>query len=89
MKQKKSPLRKCTGCGEMKSKVELVRVVRSNEGQFSMDFVGKKAGRGAYICKNIDCLLKAEKTRGLERSFKMAVSKEIYEELKQAFNYEQ
>ena len=85
MKQRKIPLRKCTGCNEMKDKRELIRVVRSNEGQFSLDFTGKKPGRGAYICKDIECLNKAEKNKGLERSFKMAVDKEIYNDLRKEF----
>ncbi len=89
MKTRKIPLRKCTGCNEMKDKKELVRVVRNNEGEFSMDFTGKKPGRGAYICKNVKCLEKATKSRGLERSFKASVSKEIYEQLVKEFeNYE-
>lgn len=85
MKQRKVPLRKCTGCGEMKDKREMIRVVKNNEDQFSLDFTGKKPGRGAYICKDIECLNKAEKTKGLERSFKMAVSKEIYDNLRSEF----
>ncbi|ONI42263.1 nucleic acid-binding protein [Candidatus Epulonipiscium fishelsonii] len=79
---KKIPLRKCTGCFEMKDKKELIRIVRNDKGEFSVDFTSKNPGRGAYICKNIVCLEKAEKIRGLERSFKTKVSKEIYEELR-------
>ncbi|MBO8435148.1 MAG: YlxR family protein [Tyzzerella sp.] len=82
MKQRKIPLRKCTGCQEMKNKKELVRIVRNEEGEFSVDFTGKKAGRGAYVCPNEECLLKAHKSKGLERSFKSAVPAEVYEELK-------
>lgn len=85
MKQRKLPLRKCTGCGEMKDKREMIRVVKNNEDQFSLDFTGKKPGRGAYICKDIECLSKAEKSKGLERSYKMAVSKEIYDTLRSEF----
>lgn len=85
MKQRKLPLRKCTGCGEMKDKREMIRVVKNSEDQFSLDFTGKKPGRGAYICKDIECLNKAEKNRGLERSYKMAVSKEIYDTLRSEF----
>ncbi|MEG0012508.1 MAG: YlxR family protein [Cellulosilyticaceae bacterium] len=85
MKTRKVPLRKCTGCNEMKDKRELVRVVRSNEGELSLDFTGKKPGRGSYICKDIECLNKAEKNKGLERSFKMAVDKEIYNDLRKEF----
>ncbi len=78
---KKVPLRKCTGCLEMKGKKELIRVVRGEDGSFSIDLTGKKAGRGAYVCKNTDCLKKAEKNKGLERSFKQAIPKEIYAKL--------
>ena len=60
MKQKSIPLRKCTGCQEMKDKRTLVRVVRSENGEFSVDFTGKKPGRGAYICPNLECLEKAK-----------------------------
>ena len=81
MKQRKIPLRKCTGCQEMKNKKELIRIVRNDEGEFSLDRTGKKPGRGAYICPNGDCLAKAQKSRGLERSFKAAVPKDVYEQL--------
>lgn len=82
MKKRKIPLRKCTGCQEMKSKKELVRVVKSDDGEISIDTTGKKQGRGAYICPNMECLLKAQKTKGLERSFKTGIPKEVYENLK-------
>ncbi len=78
MKTKKIPQRKCTGCQTMKDKSELVRVVKTVEDTFELDFTGKKNGRGAYVCKNIECLEKAQKSRGFERSFKGAVPKEIY-----------
>ncbi len=83
MKQRKVPLRKCTGCQEMKSKRELIRIVRNDAGEFSLDRTGKKPGRGAYICPNRECLLKAQKSRGLERSFQGAVPKDVYEQLLQ------
>lgn len=82
MKKRKIPLRKCTGCQEMKNKKELIRIVRNQEGEISLDFTGKKPGRGAYICLNEECLEKAQKSKGLERSFKTAIPDEIYEELK-------
>jgi len=82
MKQRKIPLRKCTGCQEMKNKKELVRIVRDEAGNYSIDYTGKKAGRGAYICANKECLEKAKKSKGLERSFKMPVPNEVYEQLK-------
>ncbi len=83
MKQRKIPLRKCTGCQEMKNKKELIRIVRDDEGNYSIDYTGKKAGRGAYICADTECLEKAKKSKGLERSFKMAVPNEVYEQLRE------
>lgn len=83
MIKRKIPLRKCTGCQEMKSKKELIRIVRSEDGEFSLDFTGKKQGRGAYVCPNMTCLEKAHKSKGLERSFKCAVPKEVYEKLRE------
>lgn len=85
MKTRKIPLRRCTGCNEMKDKREMVRVVKDKEDHFSLDFTGKKPGRGAYLCKNKACLSQAEKNKGLERSFKMAVDKTIYEALRKEF----
>lgn len=85
MKKRKVPLRKCIGCHEMKDKKELIRIVRDKEGKFSLDDTGKKAGRGAYICRTLDCLTKAEKQKGLEASFKSKIPKEIYEDLKNEF----
>lgn len=82
MKQRKIPLRKCTGCQEMKNKKELIRVVKNDEGEFSLDFTGKKQGRGAYVCPDTECIEKARKNRGFERSFKSSVPLEIYEALK-------
>jgi predicted RNA-binding protein YlxR (DUF448 family) len=82
MKQRKVPLRKCAGCGEMKAKKELVRIVRTDTGEFFLDPTGKKSGRGAYICPTAECLQKAKKTKGLERSFKQAVPDEVYESLR-------
>ena len=66
--QKKIPMRMCTGCGEMKPKRELVRVVKSPQGEISLDLTGKKPGRGAYVCKNVTCLRAARKARRLELS---------------------
>lgn len=81
MKQKKVPLRKCTGCQEMKNKKELIRIVRSEDGEISLDRTGKKPGRGAYVCANSECLQKAQKSKGLERSFKAPVPQAVYEQL--------
>lgn len=81
MQAKKIPMRMCSGCGEMKPKRELVRVVKSPEGEISVDLTGRKSGRGAYICKNPDCLKKAKKSKRFERSFSMQIPEEIYEKL--------
>lgn len=81
--KKKTPLRKCTGCGEMKSKLELVRVVRSPEGDFSMDLTGRKAGRGAYVCRDLQCLRTARKAHRLERAFSCAIPADIYDRLEE------
>ena len=90
MKTRKVPLRKCTGCQEMKDKRELIRVVKDGEGHLSIDITGKKSGRGAYICRSGECLEKAIKTKGLERSFQMAIQPEIYETLQREMaGYEQ
>ncbi len=82
MKTKKVPTRRCTGCYEMKEKSELIRVVRSKENVFDIDRTSKMSGRGAYICDNIECFDKSFKNKGLERSFKCAVGKDIYLKLK-------
>ena len=76
---KKIPLRMCTGCGEMKPKKELVRVVRSKEGEISLDLTGRKAGRGAYVCRGLDCLKKARKARRIERSLDCQIPDEVYD----------
>ena len=82
-KERKIPLRKCSGCGEMKPKAQLVRVVRSPEGELSMDLTGRKAGRGAYVCRDIACLRTARKRKALERSFACAIPSEIYDRLEE------
>ena len=79
---KKIPMRQCTGCREMKEKRSLVRVVRSPEGEVSIDLTGKKPGRGAYVCRNEDCLKKAIKTRALSRVFGAEVPEEVYDTLR-------
>ena len=79
----KIPMRQCLGCREMKAKKDLIRVVRSPEGEISLDFRGKKSGRGAYICPDPECLKKAMKSRAIERAFSSAVPAEIYEKLKE------
>jgi uncharacterized protein len=86
MKVKKIPLRMCTGCMEMKPKKELIRVVKTPEGEVSVDLTGKKSGRGAYICKNIECLEKAFKTKRLSRNLDIAIDEGIYNRLKEEIN---
>ncbi|WP_278945950.1 YlxR family protein [Ruminococcus bicirculans (ex Wegman et al. 2014)] len=78
MKTKKIPMRMCLGCGEMKPKRELIRVVKSKEGDISLDLTGKRSGRGAYICKSVECFEKARKARKFERSFSCMISEDIY-----------
>lgn len=80
---KKIPQRQCNGCGEMKNKKELIRVIKTNEGEISIDATGKKNGRGAYICPSLDCFKKAVKNKGLERSLKAVVPEEIYKQLEE------
>ena len=80
---KKTPLRQCLGCREMKAKKDLIRVVRAPEGEISLDFKGKKPGRGAYLCPNPQCLAKVKKSRALERAFSAQLPPEVYEGLEQ------
>ncbi|MDO4815313.1 MAG: YlxR family protein [Bacillota bacterium] len=79
--EKKIPMRQCLGCREMKPKRELIRAVKSPEGEVSLDFRGKASGRGAYICPNPDCLKKAIKAKALERAFSTAIPQSVYAEL--------
>lgn len=79
MKTKKIPMRMCLGCGEMKPKKELVRAVKSKEGEISLDLTGKKSGRGAYICKSMECFKKARKARKFEKEFSCKIEDEIYD----------
>ncbi len=81
MKPRKIPMRMCLGCGEMKAKRELIRVVKAPEGDISVDKTGKKSGRGAYVCDDIECLRKARKARRLEKAFSCQISNEIYDAL--------
>lgn len=78
-KVKKIPQRQCVGCREMKDKKSLLRVVRSPEGQVSLDFGGKKPGRGAYVCHDVECLRRARKTHALERAFEVTIPPEVYD----------
>ena len=79
MKPKKIPMRMCLGCNEMKPKKELIRVVKSPEGEISLDFKGKAAGRGAYICRSTECFDKARKARRFEKAFSCKIDESVYE----------
>lgn len=99
MRQRKVPLRMCTGCREMKPKKELVRVVKTvtkkadengvgEEFEISLDLIGKKPGRGAYICKNPECFIKARKSRQLERAFSCQIPEEVYDRMESEISVE-
>ena len=90
MKQKKIPMRMCTGCGEMKPKRELVRVVKppepeagSERGEISLDLTGRKPGRGAYICRSLNCLKAARKARRFEKAFSCKIPDEVYNQMEE------
>ena len=78
---RKIPMRKCVGCGEMKSKRDMIRVLKTVDDEFVLDTTGKKNGRGAYLCFSKECFDRAVKGKGLERSFKQPIPKEVYEKL--------
>lgn len=82
---KKVPLRQCIGCGEMKGKKDMMRILRTAENEICLDATGKKNGRGAYVCRSRECLEKARKNKGLERSFKMNIPDEVYGQLEREF----
>ena len=79
---RKVPMRKCVGCGEMKNKKELIRVLKTPEEEILLDATGRKNRRGAYLCRDQECLLRAARNKGLERSLGMKIPEEIYENLK-------
>ncbi len=83
IKEKKTPMRQCLGCREMKPKLELIRVVKAKTGEISLDFCGKLPGRGAYVCKSGECLKRAIKAKSLERAFSQKIDEEIYNALLQ------
>ena len=85
MMNKKIPLRQCVGCREMKEKKNLIRVVKTPAGEYLLDATGKANGRGAYLCKDEECLNRAISGHGLEKSFHEAISKEVYDALKAEF----
>lgn len=82
----KIPMRQCTGCREMKNKKEMIRVLKTAEDEIVLDATGRKNGRGAYICKSRECLEKARKNYGLERSLKAAIPDEVYDSLEKEFD---
>ena len=80
-KMKKIPMRQCMGCNEHKPKIELLRVVRSPEGEISLDFIGKKSGRGAYICRSLKCLQKARKSQRIDKNLECTIPDEVYDRM--------
>ena len=86
---KKIPMRMCLGCGEMKPKKELIRAVKSPEGEISLDLTGKKSSRGAYICRDINCLKLARKAKRFEKSFECRISDEVYDTMERELNERQ
>ena len=85
---KKIPMRQCVGCGTMKSKKEMMRVLKTADEGIILDTTGKKNGRGAYLCESMECLKKARKSKGLERSFKMSIPNEVYDNMEKVFSSE-
>ncbi len=84
---KKIPVRQCIGCGEKKSKKDLIRVVKTPENEFCLDTTGRMNGRGAYLCGDVQCLLKARKSHALERSFGMQIPGEVYDKLEKELSH--
>ncbi|MGN0642065.1 MAG: RNase P modulator RnpM [Huintestinicola sp.] len=82
-------MRMCIGCGEMKPKKELIRIVKAPEGDISLDCTGKKSGRGAYICRSAECLQKARKQKRLEKSFSCRISDDVYDSMEKELNEQQ
>ena len=83
MQMRKVPMRMCTGCGQMKPKKELLRVVRTPENEIRLDRTGKASGRGAYVCHNIECLQKSRKARRLEKAFSCRIPDEVYDKMEE------
>ncbi|MCI7768287.1 MAG: YlxR family protein [Oscillospiraceae bacterium] len=86
---KKIPMRMCLGCGEMKPKKELIRAVKSPDGEISLDLTGKKSGRGAYVCPDPNCLKLARKAKRFEKSFECRISDEVYDTMERELNERQ
>ena len=80
-------MRQCTGCREMRSKRDMIRVIKTAENEICIDATGRKNGRGAYICPNMDCLKQAMKNRGLERSLKTAIPETVYQQLEEEMSH--
>lgn len=87
MVAKKVPMRQCTGCREMRSKRDMIRVIKTAENEICIDATGRKNGRGAYICPNMDCLKQAMKNRGLERSLKTVIPEMVYQQLEEEMSH--
>ena len=87
MVTKKVPMRQCTGCREMKSKRDMIRVIKTAENEICIDATGRKNGRGAYICPSMDCLKQAMKSRGLERSLKMSIPDTVYQQVEEEMSH--
>ena len=85
---KKIPMRQCVGCGAMKSKKEMMRVLKTADEGIVLDTTGKKNGRGAYLCESLECLRKAQRSKGLERSFRMNIPNEVYDNMERKFSTE-
>lgn len=83
MSQKKTPQRMCVACRSMKDKNKLIRIVKNKNGEINLDATGKAQGRGAYICRDLNCLLKAEKSGALNRAFSVNVDRSVYDKLKE------
>ena len=84
---KKVPMRQCTGCRQMKSKRDMIRVIKTAENEICIDTTGRKNGRGAYICPTMDCLKQAMKSRGLERSLKTSIPDTVYQQLEEEMSH--
>ena len=86
MKERKIPVRMCAGCGEHKPKADLMRIVRDSDGNLSLDLTGKKNGRGAYLCRSLDCLQKARKSKRIDRTFEVSIPDAIYDKIEEEFS---
>ncbi len=83
IQKRKTPMRKCTGCGEMKPKTQLIRIVKNKEGEISLDLTSKSPGRGAYLCRSVDCFTAARKARRFEKAFSTQIPQEVFERMEE------